>query len=297
MDDNLSKKIQNLSTRLKGISDNITSFSQIFDSYADGIITKLGVIDGSIKTMDGNQQAGAELIAEVIYDFSKANGEKMDSLFTVINTQGGELVAAIDGNGELIVGAIGANGTAIKDAITTQGQAIVAEITNLLGVARNINQNLALANQKADITNQTLNNIQVAIVNNAQALNNIYTAIDNVKGKLAEIADAAGASSAYVDDLVEAVGLIATNTGGNGALAQAILTISTKQTLLNTYIKAIAGKIDTTNGSMAEIVDALDALNNIYTAITAADANEQLENLADQLDKIVTKLEQIKGKM
>ena len=114
-----------------------------------------------------------------------------------------------------------------------------------------------------------------------------------MKGKLTEIAEAVGANTESVDDLVRAVGLIATNTGEDGALAQAILTISTKQTLLNTYIKAIATKMDTTNGSMAEIVNALGALNNIYTAITDANAKVQLANLEVQLNNIVTKLETI----
>ena len=297
--DNVATMDKNLSKKLQRISNNIASFSEVFDFYADGIVTKLGLIDGSIQTMDENQQAGAELIAEAIYDLSIANGEKMDSLFTVINTQGGELVAAIDYNGELIVDAIDDNGTAISNAITVQGEAIVAEITNLKKAVKNqlegINTTLQTTNDKLDLTNGNLSNIQSAIVNNAQALTNIFNAVDDINDNLEDIAGALGAID--TEELVEAIGAIATNTGDQGAIAQAILTISTSQTRANTFLKNIATAIGTGNANLADIKDALDelqTLGDIYTAITDANAKVQLANLEVQLDKIVKKLEQIR---
>lgn len=297
--DNVATMDQNLSKRLNKIANNINSFSELFSTYADGIYEQLGLINGSIQTMDGNQQAGAELLIDAIYDLSDANGENMSALIEAINTQGGELVAAIDGNGELIVGAIGENGTAISQAITVQGEAIVAEITNLKKAVKNqlegINTTLQTTNDKLDLTNGNLSNIQGAIANNATALTNIFNAVDDINDNLEDIAEALGAID--TEALVEAVGAIATNTGEEGALAQAILTISTSQTRANTYLKNIATAIGTGNASLDEIagaLDALDALNDIYTAITAANANEQLANLEAQLDKIVKKLEQIR---
>jgi len=290
MDDNLSKKIQNLSTRLKGISDNITSFSQIFDSYADGIITKLGLIDGSIKTMDGNQQTAAELLIDAIYEVSDANGEKIDALIDAINTQGGELVAAIDGNGQLIVGAIGANGTAISNAITTQGQAVVAEITNLKKVVKNqlegINTTLKTNNDKLDLTNGNLSNIQGAIANNATALTNIFNAVDDINDNLEDIAGALGAID--TEALVEAVGKIATNTEGVG-----------------TAVVGIKTDFDTLNGMLAQsgvpqgfaaIVEQLRALNGLASQIGTG-SSTKMETLLAVLRKINSQLKDISDQM
>ena len=266
--DNIATVNETLVDKLTSVNKHLKTQNQQFDEFADGLL------------------ASIETYGERFFETSDEFMDKLDELFG----EDGTVVAAIDDNGELIVAAIGANGTAISDAITAQGEAVVAEITNLKKVVKNqlegINTTLQTTNDKLDLTNGNLSNIQSAIVNNAQALTNIFNAVDDINDNLEEIADALGAID--TEELVEAVGKIATNTEGVG-----------------TAVVGIQTDFDTLNGMLAQsgvpegfaaIVEQLRTLNDM--ALTLGTTSEdKVATLLAVLRNINTQLKNISDNM
>ena len=266
--DNIATVNETLTDRLKSISKHLSTQNQQFAAFADGLLSSI------------------DDYAERFFATSDEFMAQLDGLFG----EEGTVVAAIDDNGELIVTAIGANGTAISEAITAQGEAVVAEITNLKKVVKNqlegINTTLQTNNDKLDLTNGNLSNIQSAIANNAQALTNIFNAVDDINDNLEEIAGALGAID--TEELVEAVGKIATNTEGVG-----------------TAVVGIQTDFDTLNGMLAQsgvpegfaaIVEQLESLNDM--ALTLGTTSEdKVATLLAVLRNINTQLKNISDNM
>ena len=266
--DNIATVNETLVDKLTSVNKHLKTQNQQFDEFADGLL------------------ASIETYGERFFETSDEFMDKLDELFG----EDGTVVAAIDENGELIVAAIGANGTAISDAITAQGEAVVAEITNLKKVVKNqlegINTTLQTTNDKLDLTNGNLSNIHSAIVNNAQALTNIFNAVDDINDNLEEIADALGAID--TEELVEAVGKIATNTEGVGT---AVLGIQTDFDTLNGML-AQSGVPE----GFAAIVEQLRTLNDM--ALTLGTTSEdKVATLLAVLRNINTQLKNISDNM
>lgn len=257
----IAQGIVDVTTELKTLNEGIAGLNETITGKSNALIYNLNNNATTLKeALDGNTAAIATLDQNQL--------DALGLLKDEIATQGGDIKGAVADMNTAIVAAIGANGT------------VLGQISTDL---------------------QTMStNLSTAFGNNIDALQNIFGAIGLLKDELEDIADVVGdLGNIDLSDLVKAVTKISKKVD-NSAIADAILTIKTSQDAANDYLEQLSTKLGKTNTNLKDIKDALaglDELDDIYTAITSADANQQLTTLNEKLGAIVGKLEEIKTKI